>query len=288
MRRRFFLLVLACSIIALVAASCSKDKTTAPSGIGMEEAIDIVTNDVIPAEVSQGEKFICLRMSGSIPKGSTIVEDAPGAGQAPALGSPGASFTVDEESYFFYLDLAPQSFYEHQVKYVVVGRTSGDYAVTEANWWPKINDSTPSQFLKSVPDTNFVIAKNFEIVTPIGQEMTFTLPPLFTQIPEGFIVIQGLMPGEALYDDATTTYWNGYNFFDSYKNAYSSVIGLVEDAADDVLTEIDNLVDDGKFIITIYIIAHGGVDKVKLGGIWIYANEFHNKMQEHPACSSTS
>ena len=34
--------------------------------------------------------------------------------------------------------------------------------------------------------------------------------------------------------------------------------------------------------ITIYIIAHGGTDSVKLGGQWFTANQFHNKMAAHP------
>lgn len=303
MRERLPYITLVFSVIVLITASCSEDETTAPSGISMDEAIDIVKNDVIPAEVPQGGSYVCLRMSGSIPKGSTIVEDAPGGGQAPKsstggsqvaplsatdggqmppLGAPGASFAVNEESYFFYLDLAPRTFYAHQVKYVVVAKRSGDYTVTRANWWPKINNETPSQFLKAVPDADFVIDKNVSLESSIGAEMVFQLPPLYTQLAEGFIVVQGLMNDEALFDDATATYLNGVNFFNSYKNAFSTVEGLVEEQADNVLLAIDAMVLEGKYLITIYIIAHGGVDGVGLGGVWITANDFYNKMNEYP------
>ena len=284
MLKRLLTIVLACSMAALIAASCSEDDTSGPSdsGITMDDAIEIVTNDVIPAEVPQGGSYVCLKMSGSIPKGSTIEEAVPGGGQMPPLHAPGASFAVNEESYFFYLDLAPQSFYEHPVKYVVVEKRSGDYTATDANWWPKINNETPPQFLQAVPDTNHVVAKNIDLVSPIGTEMQFLLPPLYTQYAEGFIVVQGLMPDEGLFGDATATYLNGVNFFNSYKNAFSRVEGLVEGQADNVLAEIDEMVNEGKYLITIYIIAHGGVDGVGLGGVWITANDFHNKMNEHP------
>lgn len=292
MQRRPLLFLLTCSIAALLTVSCSEDETVTPSGTGMDEAIDIVVDGVIPAEVPQGHSYVCLRMSGSIPKGSTIEEDvpsgyraahsyAPVTDQTGALRAQRASLAVDEESYFFYLDLAPGTFYEHPVKYVVVEKESGDYAVTEANWWPRINNETPSQFLAAVPDTNFVIAKNVELVSPIGQEMMFMLPPLYTQYAEGFIVVQGLLPDEGLFGDATDTYMNGVNFFNSYKNAFSRVEGLVEGQADNVLAEIDEMVEEGKHVITIYIIAHGGVDGVSLGGVWITANDFYNKMNEH-------
>jgi hypothetical protein len=290
MLKRLLLIALACSTPALFAVSCSDDETTTPSGIGMDEAIDIVIDDVIPTEVPQGGSYVCLRMSGSIPRGTTIEEGAPSGYQAAhsyasgtdRTGAPRASLAVDEESYFFYLDLAPRTFYEHPVKYVVVGKRNGDYAATEASWWPRINDETPPQFLAAVPDTNYVIAKNVDLVSPLQQEMIFTLPPLYTQLAEGFIVVQGLMPDEGLFGDATATYLNGVNFFNSYKNAFSRVEGLVEGQADNVLTEIDEMVDEGKFLVTIYIIAHGGVDGVSLGGVWLTANNFRTKMEEHP------
>lgn len=282
MRKRLLPIVSICLLAALIAVSCSDDdETTAPSGISMDEAIDIVIDDVLPAEVPQGDPYVCIRMSGTIPKGSTIEEDAPSGGSGGAARAPRASFAVDEESYFFYLDLAPATFYEHPVKYVAVGKRSGNHTTTDANWWPKINNETPAQFLTAVPDTNFVVATNIDLITPIGAEMQFTLPPLYTQLAEGFIVVQGLMPEEGLFSDATTTYLNGVNFFNSYKNAFSRVEGLVEGQADNVLAEIDEMVTEGKYLITIYIIAHGGVDGVSLGGVWITADDFTGKMNEH-------
>jgi hypothetical protein len=248
----------------------------------MDEAINFVKDSVLTKEVPFGAKYHCLRLSNSIAAGSTIEEAVPAGKPAPQQLAPGAAIAVNEESYFFYLDLAPQSFYEHPVKYIVVGKSSGNYDVVDASWWPKINGKTPSQFLAAVPDVAFVIEGNVDLRIPSGCEMLFEFPAPVTQVAEGFIVIQGLMPDDPLHSDANATYVNGLTFFNAYKNAFSSVVGLVEDQADDVFTTIDQMVADGKYLITIYIIAHGGTDGVGLGGTWTSASAFHDKIAEHP------
>jgi len=99
---------------------------------------------------------------------------------------------------------------------------------------------------------------------------------------EGFIVVQGLMTDEPLYDASVDTYLNGVNFFNAYKNASSEVEGLVQSQAADALDEIDEMAAEGRRIITVYIIAHGSVDSVRLGGEAFSADQFHDKMAEHP------
>jgi hypothetical protein len=95
-------------------------------------------------------------------------------------------------------------------------------------------------------------------------------------------VVQGLMPTENLHGDATLTYLNGVNFFNAYKNAFSDVEGLVQSDAAKVLDTIDQMVEEGKSVITLYIIAHGDVNWVKLGGQWFSATQFKNKMAAYP------
>jgi hypothetical protein len=275
---------LATVLIVLSVFSCSDDDPAGPTdtGLTMDDAIAVVTDSILTREVPFGAKYHCLRMSGTIAKGSSIVEAVPAGKPAPPNSSSAAALAVNEESYFFYLDLAPGSFYEHPVKYIIVAKSSGDYAVADARYWPRINGETPSQFLAAVPQANFVIAGNVELRIPTGSEMMFPIPALYTQVAEGFIVVQGLMPDEGLHSDATATYINGINFFNAYKNAFSRVEGLIEGQADNVLAEIDEMVEEGKYLITIYIIAHGGTDGISLGGNWITAASFHDKMAEHP------
>jgi hypothetical protein len=278
-------IVLLAAITISALLSCSDDDPEAPgvTGMSMEEAIDIVKDSVLTKEVPFGAKYHCLRMSGTIPKGSSIVEAAPAGRPAPPNVASAAAIAVIEESYFFYLDLAPGSFYEHPVKYIVVAKRSGSYEVTDANWWPKINGETPTQFLAAVPEVSFVISGNVELRLPSGSEMMFQIPALYTQVSEGFIVVQGLLEDDALHSDATLTYNNGLNFFNSYKNAYSSVEGLSESQAGNLFAVIDQMAEEGKFLITIYIIAHGGTDGVGLGGSWTNASAFHSKIADHPS-----
>ena len=72
------------------------------------------------------------------------------------------------------------------------------------------------------------------------------------------------------------------NFFNSYKSIFSRVEGLVQTDALQVLDTIDHMAEEGKDVITIYIIAHGGVDGIRLGGQWFTATQFKNKMAACP------
>jgi hypothetical protein len=282
MYMRRLLIVMICSLTALITASCSDDSSgPAGSGISMDEAIDIVIDDIIPAELPQGGKYVCLRMSGSIPKGSTIEEAMPSGWQASMSRSSYASFTEDEESYFFFLDLDPASFYEHPVKYIVVEKSSGSFGVTDAKWWPKVNGETPSQFLATVPDADYVVEDTANLPAPIEEEMTFPFGDLNLIWKEGFIVVQGLMPDEKCYDCAVNTYQNGMNFFNAYKNSFSRIEGLQEAQADNVPAVIDDMVAEGIDLITIYIIAHGNYDIIGLAGHAVVESTFRFKMAEH-------
>jgi len=190
--------------------------------------------------------------------------------------------TLEEEIlFFFYLDLAPGSYYEHPVKYILVDK-DGNHEEYDATWWPRIDGVIPQGLVKVPPDEEDVIDTNVELVHTVGTLVQYQLPPVYGQRSEGFIVVQGLMPDEALYDDAVDTYLNGVNFFNAYKNAFSRVEGLVQSQATQVLDVIDQMVDEGKSVVTIYIIAHGGNNYVRLGGQKVWANQFRSKIAEYP------
>jgi len=274
-------------LFAILAAaaffSCSKDDPeSSAEGLGRTEVEEIVTGTVIPSQVPAGDKYVCSRIAGTLTAGTVIEEDAPAGWQGSAGRAPAAAYEVAEESYFFYLDLAPATFYVHPVKYVVVSKASGQFDVIDASWWPKIAGTTPDHLLQAFPGENLVVEDNVDIQARTQDPMIFNFPPLVNQWSEGYIVVQGLMPTEGLYADATTTYENGYNFFIDYANAFSSVVGLTEGDAEDVFVAIDALVLDGKSMITLYIIAHGGVDHVKLSGGWVPVSDFRDKFAEYP------
>jgi hypothetical protein len=112
--------------------------------------------------------------------------------------------------------------------------------------------------------------------------MVFDFPILALQQCEGFIVVQGLMPTNDLYDCSVEDYLNRIAFFNAYKTDCSEVEGLVQSQAADVLDEIDTMVEANLNPITISIIAHGGDNYIKLGGQTFWVSQFRTKMAEHP------
>ena len=266
------------ALVALVLASC--DLFQEPdAGTNLEEAIDIVVNDVLPDAVPAGATFLCARMDEALPPGSVIEEDAPRQPIEPAAKPKG--LTIGEESFLFFLDLAPGMFYEHSVRFILVGR-SGGHQVIDAVWWPRVNGKMVDEFRDLTPDDDHVIAGNAVLGAVTRRLMEFDSRIVSRVQREGFLVVQGLLQGENLFDCATDTYLNGVAFFNSYKTAFSELDGLVMGDADGVLNAIDAMVEKKLTPITIYIIAHGGVDGVSLGGVWITAQQFHDKFAEHP------
>jgi len=243
----------------------------------LQKAIDVVVKEILPdiPEVKLGEPYWCLKLDDPLPPGTLIVEDS---GTAAKLN---LNIALEREMFFFYLDLAPGSFYAHPVKYILVDE-EGNHEEYDAEWWPKIGGEVPELLIKDIPAPEDIIAANVEPAVSIGTIMDYILPELISQWTEGFIVVQGLMPTENLYGCAVTTYLNGVNFFNAYKNAFSDLEGLVQSDATQVLDTIDQMVEEGKSVITIYIIAHGNVDFVKLGGQIFTATHFKNKMAAYP------
>ncbi len=276
---------LALFALLILILSCSEDDATAPEEetFGMDDAIAVVIDSILDKEVSAGQQYRCIRLATSIPKESVIEEYAP-----LRLGMPGAEQPTAvsmqqprERLYFFLLDLEPATMYEHDVKYITVDE-GGDYTVSSARWWPIINGETPEQFLVAEPAEVYVIASNVNIKSNPGQLPAYVFEPVFRQYKEGFIVVQGLMPSEALYSDAYNTYANGIDFFEAYKGSEDTLTGIVQGSADDILDWIDYQAAEGVDMITIYIIAHGGTDFVNLGGYSFTANTFASKVGEHP------
>lgn len=284
MFRRYFLFVLAVILSAFV-FSCSSDDPADPGGgsISADEADDIIRDTVIPSVVAAGTNYVCVGISSTLAKGSTVEEYSPDGGDIGLNRTAGVSLAIEEESYFYFLNLDPHAFYTHPVKYVVVNKSSGSYAVTDAEWWPVINGATPNQFLQAVPDATWIVSSMGELARAEGPLMAFDLPVGFNPFGgEGFICVQGVRSNEACYSDANMTCLNGFCFFNAYKNGLSKVVILAENEAPNILSAIDDLVEEGKRMITIYIIAHGNVNVVVLGGYAAYPSHFRSNFASHP------
>ena len=272
------MLVGAAGLLALV--SCTQFELP-DLATGMDAAIAVVMDEILPEVVPDGATYVCLRMDDALPPGSVIEEDAPeGQVETQGLLSP-KGLTVSTESYLFFLDLAPGTYYEHPVKYILVDANGGSL-VMDANWWPRVNGEIPDPFNATTPDPDYIVAGNVTLAPTTGVLMEFQFDLKF-RLGEGFIVVQGLMSHENLFSDANATYLNGIAFFNAYRGAFSQLEGLVQGQADNVLDEIDQMVAAQLSPITIYIIAHGGVDGISLGGVWMTAQQFRNKMAEYPS-----
>ena len=105
------------ALFALILSSCSENcecPTCASPGTSheftMDRAATYVVDSIIPAEVPEGGRYICLRLDDILPAGSTIKEDAPTnpRGGRANYSSP---IELEEDSYFFYLDLEPGAYF---------------------------------------------------------------------------------------------------------------------------------------------------------------------------------
>jgi hypothetical protein len=259
------------------------------------EAIDLVRDVILPGEVPEGREFSCLVLPGTLPAGTQIDEAFPATPRTAGLGDatqpPSPLMTASEESYFFFLDLAPGGLYVHPVKYILVG-VSGAYEVQEAQWWPRINGESPESLTRDVPDPGHVIAGNHTYgwekgIRPQLEFFACTECVLSTIWTERFIVVQGLLPDEGLFGHVVYSYAHGLTFFNAYKEAYlgdrGEVIGISEGAAAATLDVIDDIAtEESPSMITVYTIGHGNVDIVWLGGVGITAQEFRNVFAAHP------
>lgn len=253
-------------------------------------AADFVRQSILPGEVPEGVGYACLRLPGVLPPGTEIAP-ASGLAQGPAGAASLPLLVATEESFFYFLDLAPQTYYEHPVKYLLVGR-SGAWQVAQASWWPMVNGRAPAELVGSIPAPSLVIQATHGYRVPTGVEALYRIPPCEECLKafvwtEGFIPVQGLRSSENLYDDAVATYMNGVNFFRSYRDAFlgsrGEVDGLFAEGAADILDVIDRMAgEEGRDVITLYIIAHGGEDAIRLGGTWFTAQQFRNAMAAYP------
>jgi hypothetical protein len=278
--KRMFLPVFAGVLLLIV--SCSKDTEAPRRNLDLQGAVD-EAKSILPLVVQPGEQFVCSLMDGLLAKGCVIEEDAPAIAATALRAAPPASTALAENSYFFYVDRSPNTFYAHDVAYIIIGK-SGAYRVIHAQWWPKFNGQAYAPFMRGIPDGASVVASTVDLEPPGGNVLRFE--PMNLAAPdEGFIVVDGVMPENALYDDAVLTYHNMLGFFRAYTNWSSAVIDLAFGDAVQLFARMDALADQGKKKITIAIIAHGDTDAIRLDDSTMTADELANKLASRPDAS---
>jgi hypothetical protein len=71
----------------------------------MQKAIDVVIEEILPEipEIQSGEPYWCVKLEAALPPGAIILEDSGTAAKSRL------QITLQEEKFFFFLDLAPGS-----------------------------------------------------------------------------------------------------------------------------------------------------------------------------------
>jgi hypothetical protein len=278
------LLVLTVIILSLLLSSCFLLDYLKG---GYEKATEIVVQDVLPQQLSltPNATYICSRLQSSVASGTIIVPD-----NVRTSAKDESNMIIRQrlvakgESYFFYLDLNPGAFYSHPVKYILVSK-SGSVDVLPAEWLPRINGEVPPELNRTIPSTDLVVKSNITLYRPSGIHLIYKFPLLRIKQSEGIIVVQGLNPNENLFSNAQDAYLEALNFFKAYRDARPSgtvgINGLVQTDAAHVLEAIDAMADK-YYTVTIYIIAHGSVNAIRLGGSFFTSYQFRDKLAAYP------
>src|SRR5262245_24162384 len=112
--------------LSLLGAGCGGGVST------REEALDIVLDDVVdPAGYPAIEIF-------ATPEPLPVGTEVGIAFDSDAEG-PKTLATLTEPTWLLFVDLQPQSRFEHPVKLVLITRADGRHQTFDAKWWPKVN-----------------------------------------------------------------------------------------------------------------------------------------------------
>lgn len=285
MIKRYFLLSVVVLLLTITLSSCflvDLFKTD------LDRAVDTMKLTVLPQLLSQtpDASYVCIRAASIVSSGTIITPD-----KVQMIADNADSIIIvdriiaKEDSYFFMLDLAPGAFYAHPVKYILVPRSGSTPTMMSAEWLPRIGGVIPQEFKEKIPSSQLVIQSNAKLTTSPSTLLIYSFLPLLIRETEGILVVQGIMPDEKLFGDGQTSYMQAINFFLSYKAARTAgtvdVNGLVQSDADNILNAMDSMATSHS-VVTVYIIAHGNVDFVRLGGVGFYASQFKNIMAAHP------
>ncbi len=124
--------------VAMAGAACqsrvspgasSPVPTDEPSPLSLDDALDVLLGEVlIPAATSS--RVAAYLPSAPLMRGHTISSES------------GALYTIERDTWFVFIDDAPEAFYAHDVRYVFIDAETGDYHVVAESWPPGINGAS--------------------------------------------------------------------------------------------------------------------------------------------------
>lgn len=241
-----------------------------------EQAAVKVIDDVLePLDLNR--PTIGFKLDETLKPGDTV---APHGGQGQQVAS---------ESYFFFIDLFPGAFYAHDVLYILVGKDDGRVEMSSEEWWPEINGQTPDWLCSEDAywdSANWFYSQDISPPTQSQIPPPQVPPPPQQQFSEAAVVINGHAEGETLGWDMAMSAWRMWELFDSYitpDNTFEITPPPVgSNKPEDVLALLADLCDDGYDHIIVYMMGHGNIDSICLGGEELTAEDLVNFLHSHP------
>jgi hypothetical protein len=122
-------------IFSLLIVSCSSSNNASSSQVlSFEQASQRVIDELLNPEKIDGQPVILFGFADLLGEGDLIHPyNFFGAEPIPGLT------TVNEETWFFWIDDLPGARYSHYNRFVFVDAKSGDIKIVESQWWPVLN-----------------------------------------------------------------------------------------------------------------------------------------------------
>ena len=264
--------------------ACSQEATAtlvvSNAPLDEESAADAVIEHIIEPMNFDGP-IIGFKLNDLLKPGDTI---------APYRGD---KRIVDEESYFYFIDLQPGAYYAHDTLFVTVDKKDGGVNVSQEQWWPIVNNEPPSWV---TDEDQYYNASNWffdsGVNRPAGASITapqIGMPAPQHQWYEASVIVNGHHDGESLEWDAAMSAWEMWVLFDYYitpgETYEITPPPTGSNTPDDMFDLLDQLCQDGYDHIITYIVNHGGTDVIAVGGQDLYADDLVDFLNAHPDTS---
>ena len=117
------------AVLFLVLASCA----SAPRARTFEEARQVVLDEVVQPE-SLDHPVIVFALPDPLRSGDQI-----GPYNKEGYGPTVVPTTIEDDSWFFWIDDAPGARFSHPGRFVLISQATGEVTIAEHAWWPVLN-----------------------------------------------------------------------------------------------------------------------------------------------------
>ena len=99
---------------------------SAPPGLDKWDAIEILVKEIIPPAADDA-RISAFMLSEPLQNGDVVTSDG------------GGNYPINTNTWFIFIDDAPQAFYAHPTRYVFMDAQDGSYTIVNESWPPEIN-----------------------------------------------------------------------------------------------------------------------------------------------------